>query len=329
WACRNRHCYQVEVTEGPYTGFQGEEAEFEIMAAFGSLIGQTDPGAALMLSNVCDRVGLEGNEAGWLIAWVMECYEKGLITGEQTGGLEMHWGNAEAVKAMLHKVARREGFGDVLAEGVRRACEHLGGEAERCGVYLKRGNTPRTYDPRALWHEILDEATSDSGYSESDNLHQEEFGLEFTDIFSPQQVPALAAALKGKRAFVDSLVVCFFCTGMFHKPMVKILNAVTGWDLSSEDAMRIGLRTHNLMRAFDVRAGITPEAETPSERLLDVVPDGPAKGKTIRPHWNEILDGYYQRMGWDRKTGKPLPQTLRGLGLDSVVPQLWGGIVPL
>ncbi|MDP2953949.1 MAG: aldehyde ferredoxin oxidoreductase N-terminal domain-containing protein, partial [Chloroflexota bacterium] len=117
WACRNHHCYLVEVTEGPYAGFKGEEGDYEVMAAFGSLIGQTDAGAATMLANECDKLGLEGIEAGWLISWLIECYERGLITREQADGLPMNWGNVEAVKTMLGKISHREGFGDFLAEG--------------------------------------------------------------------------------------------------------------------------------------------------------------------------------------------------------------------
>lgn len=163
WACPAKHCHLIRVTEGPYAGYIGEEPEYEAWAAWSSLIGQSDVGAALMLNDVCDRLGLEANEAGWLVAMVMECYEKGIITTKELGGLEMNWGNAEATRELLHKIARRQGFGDVLAEGVMRAAQAIGGEAPAIGVYLLKGNAPRGHDHRVRWNEILDVATSNTG----------------------------------------------------------------------------------------------------------------------------------------------------------------------
>ncbi|MDP2952330.1 MAG: aldehyde ferredoxin oxidoreductase C-terminal domain-containing protein, partial [Chloroflexota bacterium] len=328
WACRNHHCYMVEVTEGPYAGYKGEEGEYEIMAAFGSCIGQTDPGAATMLAGEVDRLGLEGNEAGWLMSWLIECYERGLITREQTDGLEMTWGNVEAVRAMLHKIARREGFGDFLAEGIMRCCERMGGEARECGVYLKKGTIVRNYDVRSgIWREILDEATTGTGFSENDASHPEELGLASADAFSPEELPALVVAMKGKRSLMDSLVICFLATGMFIKPLVDILNATTGWDLTLKEALDVGVRGITLHRAFDLRSGVTLEGEIPSGRLLAAPTDGPAKGKSIKPYWSQMMDNYYRHMGWDRKSGKPLPDTLRSLGLEHVVADLWGETV--
>jgi aldehyde:ferredoxin oxidoreductase len=122
WACRLAHVKHMKVTEGPYAGFEGEEPEYESMASWGPLVGNTDPGAMVMLSNVNDRLGLDANEAGWTISWVMECYEKGIFTRDDLDGLDMHWGNVEGIREMLEKISRREGIGDLLAEGVKRLC---------------------------------------------------------------------------------------------------------------------------------------------------------------------------------------------------------------
>ena len=263
------------------------------------------------------------------MSWLIECYERGLITREQTDGLEMTWGNVEAVRAMLHKIARREGFGNFLAEGIMRCCEKMGGEARECGVYLKKGTIVRNYDVRAgAWREILDEATSVTGFSQTSTTHFEELGLAPFDAFSPEQLPAAMAAMRGKGPLTDSLVVCIFTTGMVIKPLVDILNATTGWDLTLKEALDVGVRGITLLRAFELRSGVTPDGEMPSGRLLAAPTDGPAKGKTIKPYWNQMMDNYYRHMGWDRKTGRPLPDTLRGLGLGHVVADLWGQEVP-
>ena len=167
WACRTHHLHIMKAKEGPHAGYIGEEPEYEDWAAWGPLIGNTDVAAAFVLSNEVDRLGIDGNEAGWLISFVIDCYERGIITKADTGGLEMTWGNTEAARAMLHKVARREGFGNVLADGVKRAAEQIGGEALNHAAYIQKGHAPRGHDHRARWAEILDYATSGSGTIET------------------------------------------------------------------------------------------------------------------------------------------------------------------
>jgi len=232
----------------------------------------------------------------------------------------MTWGNVEAVRAMLHKMARREGAGDVLAEGVMRAAQRIGGEAPSMGVYVKKGHSPRGHDARARWGDILDYATGGVGTSESNPVTVD-------NPFSAEG--AAESVVKGKiREFVDSLVVCDITTMTYMGDdvghLVDMLNAVTGWDFTKEEAAQMSLRVANLFRAFNIRHGITPEVEEPSPRYGSAPVDGPAEGKSIMPHWKEMLDEYYQLMGWDRDSGKPLPQTLRNLGLEAVIPDIWG-----
>lgn len=127
YMCRVAHVKEVTVTEGPYKGCVGEEPEFELLAALGPQIGNTDLGAVVMLTREVDRLGMDCNEATWTIGWVMECYEKGVLSKKDLDGLEMKWGNVEGVKTLLNKIARREGVGDLLAEGVMRASKKIGG----------------------------------------------------------------------------------------------------------------------------------------------------------------------------------------------------------
>ena len=133
----------MKATEGAYAGAEGEEPEYECLAAWGPVIGNTDPGAVIVLSDLTDRLGMDVNEAGWTIGWVMECYEKGLLSRGDLDGLEMRWGNVEAVREMLRKISRREGIGDLLAEGVKRASEKIGGEAVKMGVYVQQRCDPQ------------------------------------------------------------------------------------------------------------------------------------------------------------------------------------------
>ncbi len=322
WTCRHHHCHIVTVTEGPYKGYVGEEPEYEGMAAFSSLLGQTDLGAAIMLNDVNDRLGMDANEMGWLLAMAFECYERGIITRKDTGGIELTWGNAEAARAMLHDIARRRGFGDTLAEGVMRAARIIGGEAPDIGVYLKKGLAPRGHDHRARWIEILDVATSNVGTIESANVfvRPEEAGLpSVTDTFDPEQVALTLAGTKGRRFFEDSLVICTIAS--IHAPLklfTDALNAATGWDWTPDEVWPYGQHLSNLLRVFDLRQGLGPESEAPSLRYSSAPVDGPIREKTIAPHWDRMRRSYYDHMGWDPETGKPLPETLKKVGLGHI-----------
>ena len=123
YACSSHHYELMKVTEGPYAGYFGKEPEYEQWASWGPQIYQEDPGAAVMLSNEVDKLGMDTNEAGWVVGWVMECYEKGALKKEDLDGLEMTWGNVEATLALLKNIAHRRGYGNTLAEGVKRAAE--------------------------------------------------------------------------------------------------------------------------------------------------------------------------------------------------------------
>lgn len=320
-ACPSHHCHIFKVTEGPYAGHIGEEPEFECLVAWGSLIGQTDVGAAFMLSDLTDRLGLEVNESGWIMSFLMECYEKGLLSEKDTDGVPMNWGNVESVKKILHKIAHRQGFGNLLAEGLMRTAEKLGGEALNLGVYLKKGNAPRSHDHRADWTEMFDVATSNTGTLETGVLF-----LTYP-LNSPEEISGAIAKEKGARIFVDSLVMCFITTNTVISTkidhLVDMVNAITGWDMTPEEANRVGVRTVNLLRAFNIRHGVGPQVELPSNRYLTAPADGPAEGINIAPYWETMLDNYYQEMGWDRLSGRPLPETLKSLGLDYVISDIW------
>jgi aldehyde:ferredoxin oxidoreductase len=324
WACRMTHCRTMEVTEGPYTGFAGEEPEYEGMAAMGPVIGQTDPGAAVMLGDQADRLGMDINESGWVIGWLMECYQKGIFKKDDLDGIEMNWGDAEATREMLRRIAHRQGSGNLWAEGVKRAAEKIGGEVVNCAIYTQKGATPRGHDHRARWAEIMDTCFSNTGTVEVGPglFHPEQLGIEpLKEPFDPIKVSTFNAQYNGRRQFEDSLPVCFFCAGELQIA-VDTLNAATGWDFNIWEAMDVGLRIVNQLRVFNFRHGLTKDIEAPSVRYGSAPVDGPAQGKFIMPHWESVRRNYYQQMGWDAETGKPLLKTLERLGLAHIFPDL-------
>jgi aldehyde:ferredoxin oxidoreductase len=325
WACGSHHCHMVTITDGPYRGLKVEEPEYEMFAAWGPLVGNTDPAETLVMSNLLTLLGLEGNEAGFIVSMAIELYEKGMLTKEDTGGLELTWGNNGAIRTLLERIARREGaFADMLAEGIKHAAETLGEEAKNCAVYTMKGHAPRGHDHRAFWREMFDTATSDVGTYSSGYLGPADpDSHSLKERFSPDEVSTHIAKTKGRRQFEDALGTCSFCVRAPLQFLVDALNAVTGWDFTVTEAQDVGFRVANLMRAFNLQHGVGVDLERPSPRWSSTPVDGPAKGISIETHWDGMMDNYYRLMGWDRQTGKPLPATLRALGLDSVATDLW------
>jgi aldehyde:ferredoxin oxidoreductase len=282
----------------------------------------------MMLSREVDCLGMDTNESSWVIGLVMECYEKGILSREDCDGLEMTWGNAEAAREMLRRIATRQGFGDVLAEGAMRAAQHIGGEAPNFAIHTMKGNTPRGHDHRNRWPMLFDtclsQMSSDEGYS---MLQPADLGLSVSPSLgssnSPEDTIALNAQCKGAAQFEDCLGVCRFTTRTDLKLLAQAVSAATGWEFSTEETMEVGRRIVNLLRVFNIRHGHTAEMDAPSPRYGSTPVDGPSQGKNIMVYWDELRSKYYELMGWDKETGKPLPDTLRHLGLEHTIPQLW------
>jgi len=327
WGCQSHHCHMMRIPEGRYRGERVEEPEYEAMAAWGPVTGQTDVASTLVIANDVERWGMETNEMGWLMALVMECYEKGILTLEDTDGLEMTWGNAQATREMLRKIAFREGFGDVLAEGVMRAARLIGGEAPNMAVHTMKGNSPRGHDHRIAWLEMFDTGVSNTGTIESHRgqTPRELYGIpaQFNQ-FEPDAVVNFTVKAKPAMQFEDCLGVCRQCTFLLTSKEVEAIQAATRWeDFTFEEAKAVGLRIVNRLKAFNLRHGIGPELDRPSPRYGSTPVDGPAQGVSIMPHWDRMVHDYYEQMGWDRESGRPLPETLRDLGLDDVANDLW------
>lgn len=325
-ACGMHHCHMQVIPAGPHRGEMVDEPEYEGWAGAGWAIGATDPVAISWLNTRVDRACVDVNEFGWLIGWVMECQEKGYLTAERLGGLRIRWGDVEAAASLLQMINHRQGFGDILAEGVKRAAEAVGGPAAACAIYTGKGASPRGHDHRARWEEMLDTCTSSTGTLETGPpVHPTEFGMPARiNPFDPDAVARNVGAHLGRHHFEDSLGACIFTTRTLLENMCRALGAATGWDYPKEEAMRLGRRTAAILRAFDLRCGLGPELERPSPRYGSTPADGPAKGQTVQPHWDHMLEVWYETVGYDRKTGRPRRETLRALGLEFLIPALWG-----
>jgi aldehyde:ferredoxin oxidoreductase len=320
WACTSTHCHMMEITEGKYKGRKFEEPEYEGMAACSTLIGVEDVNMTIVLASEIDRLGFDINEAGYLMAWVIECYEKGILTKEDTDGLEMTWGNGEAVMAMLKKTALREGFGNVLAEGLMRAAQQVGKGSTNMAVHTMKGNSVRGHDHRVIWLELFDTSVSNTGTLETHKgAPYKLLGLPATfDPFDWEMTSTVEAKIKGAMIFEDSMVTCRFQTSCAIDLLAEAVNLATGWDMDFDEAMNVGKRAVNIARMFNLRCGIGAELDAPSVRYGSMPLDGVGAGQSIMFHWDEMLRNYYTLMGWD-ESGKPLPETLRKLGLADLI----------
>lgn len=332
WACRAHHNNKYILSEGEYKGQPVYEAEYEGLTSLGSIIGNYNGAAALYLSNLADRLGMDVNELGWALGLAIECYEKGVITKEQTDGLELKWGNYKAVEHLMYKIANRQGFGNVLAEGAMRAADIIGGEAPNFAVGTKKYVTPRTVEVRPMWPWVLDHVISNSGTNEGYEylLNSKDVGIDLPDgyrltpSFSTEDAVNNTVKTNWSAHFLDCLGVCWFSTAGDFKNLGIALRASTGWDFPAEESVEVGNRISNLLRVFNIRCGHTPEMDAPSPRFGNPPVDGMAAGQDFAAHLDEMREGYYKGKGWDEKTGKPLPETLKKYGLEYAIPEMWG-----
>jgi aldehyde:ferredoxin oxidoreductase len=326
WSCPNRHSTVLTIPQGPYRGMEVEEPDYEQLAALGSNLGIEDLDEVLFLSNFVDRMGLDVNETGWALSFLIECYERGIISSAGTGGVELRWGNSEAIKRIIKMTADRESVGKVIADGVMRAVTKIGKNSDKIGIYTSQGTTPRSHDHRARWTELFDHCVSESGALDNTPIgpNIENYGISGgvqPRTFNPEEVVEMEVMMKGGMQLEDSAVTCRFHTRMDIELLVEAFRAVTGWDFSKEEAMKVGRRAVNIMRAFNIRTGNFERPNRPSTRYALPPNEGPGANKFFLLHYDKMLKNYYRGMGWDEK-GRPLPETLKELGIERIIRDL-------
>jgi len=326
WACPWAHCSEMKVTEGPHAGYEGEEPEFEQLSAWTTNIGNDDMGAAIKLSNLNDAMGLDAKECGFTVSLAMECFEKGIIGLKETGGLDLSWGNTEAVSKLIEDIALLRGLGKILAYGVKRAAELIGGDAPNMAVYLGRGLAPHVIDPRGFWPMFFNLALSDTGSFYGAAGQDPDVGVtERVGIHDAKRIGPGQAKVSCRMVFSDALGVCnFFTYDGRLGPVAEAVSAATGWDFTVQELIEVGERIMALSRAFNFLNGFTAEQDIRvSPRYKSTLKDGPFKGLSVAEVQKKVTQDYYRAKGWDEETGKPLPETLRRLDLEQVINDLW------
>jgi aldehyde:ferredoxin oxidoreductase len=336
-------CSRFLVVKDPrFPGLRLEGPEYEPLAGFTSRIGNGDLALGLKCIDMANRYGLDAIALSEGISWAMECYERGILSREEADGLDLTWGNGETILALIEKVAHRQGFGDLLADGVKKAAERVGRGSEELAMHGK-GLEVFQGDPRSIKAYALGNAVASRG---ADHLRSEpwfEFSEDPEEGIRRYGIPETAFRLeyKGKGLVVkhfEEMAAISDATGVCKNTYnnmevlnwdetAELLNATTGWELSGEEVQCIGERIVNLERAFIAREGITRADDTLPRRFLEEPlgpPTSPSAGAVVE--LDIMLDEYYQARGWDVGTGLPTRAKLEELGLNDAAEALAGSM---
>ncbi|MEM3004488.1 MAG: aldehyde ferredoxin oxidoreductase family protein [Candidatus Bathyarchaeia archaeon] len=316
------------VKAGPYAGTFDEGPEYETIFAFGSNCGVASLEMIAKADRMSDELGVDTVSAGAVISFAMECYEKGILSKQETDGLDLRFGNESALIQLLEKIGRREGIGDTLAEGAARAAAKIGKGSELYAITIK-GLENAGHSPRGLKGYCLGMATSTRGGSHQDGRPTaERIGKSDRKVLEGK--PEYAIGTQRATTIQDSMCVCRMTEGIYGlmeitNEHLSIVNAVTGMNLTLPELVDISDRIWNLERSFNCREGHRREHDVQAKRFMkEPIPEGPSKGMYMPPEELEMLkDKYYDLRGWDKKTGIPTKETLQRLGLTQQAKDLY------
>ncbi len=309
---------QYAIREGEFAGRRAKMPEYETIFALGPMLGNADPESLILANDLCDLLGLDTISMGVTLAFVCEALERGWLDPAEVG-VPFGWGHWRGMLRLVEMTARREGFGDRLAEGAWRLAESLHPEATRLVYAVKRLELP-AHSARALKGMSIGYATATRGGSHHDTRPTPQYAPGF-DRRSTADKPAFAIRSQHFTAVGDSLVLCRFTSergfGLFvDEPYARMVRAVTGWDVTVEELERVGERIVNLERLFNVREGVRRADDVLPWRVMhEPIPDGPSAGAFCPPEeLAAMLDAYYRLRGWSAE-GVPTPERLAALDL--------------
>jgi aldehyde:ferredoxin oxidoreductase len=308
--------YGIEVVDGP---------EYETVCMLGSLLLVDDLPGVAYAGHLCNRYGLDTISAGSAIGLAYLLYDRGFISTADTGGLPLKWGDIEIAHTLLEMIAHRQGFGNTLAEGVKRIAAHYA--ADDLAVHVN-GLAPAAHDPRALSGMGLVYATSPRGACHMQgDMYMVDLGLTIPEVgiipsgrFKTRGKAKVVANLQNWRTLYNSAIMCIFVNPT-APVLAQLLSAATGWSSDILWWHRTGERIFNLKRAFNNRLGVRRGNDRLPERLL-IPMGGGSRGRT--PRMPMLIEEYYAQRDWDWETGKPSQEKLISLGLPEVAEELWG-----
>lgn len=337
------HCYscplgcggKLNIKKIRYQGFdETHKPEYETIEAFGPLCMNRDFDSVLYINELLNRGGMDSISAGNTVAWAIECYEKGIIGPEQTDGLELSWGNAPAIIELVKKMIAREGFGNYLADGVKRAAEKFGGKEYAMHV---GGQEPGMHDtrndPQLAVHMVAEPAPG---------KHTIGMGIQYgamslcdicswapparvhskaEDLLPSEEMALISKANACYSMLTDAAGGCYYgeMMGVHMWKLIEYLNAAADWNHDGDHYMEIGARIQTLRQLFNIKQGYSPAAVVLPKRMAGEPPleKGPLKGVRLRN--KEQVSMHWKAFGWNEKTGEPLPETLEELGINRLM----------
>ncbi len=332
FSCLQRCGRYTAVRKGPYA-FEGGSPEFETQSSMGSRCGNDNLESILFGHHLANQYGMDTISLGGTISWAMEAWDEGLLTAEDTGGIDLSWGNAETIIKLTKMIALREGFGDVLADGSAAAAERIGRGTEKFVMTVKKqeiaGQEPRAQKSMGLAavtaargadhlyaFPVLDEAGFDKEIKER---FGEQYLPEMADRLNPKYKGIMVKECEDFMVMVESVGLCKYGTQIppefYYDDIALTLKIHNGLNFTGNQLQEIGERIVNLNRLFNARFGVTRKDDCLPDRLTkEKAPLGPSAGEVVE--LDQMLTEYYDVRGWDQETGLPLKETLERLGLD-------------
>lgn len=339
---RKYHCHGCPIgcggiVEMPDKKQETHKLEYETTASFSTMLLNEDLDLVYELNEMLNRAGMDTISAGGAVAFAMECFEKGWITKEDTGGIELTWGNAAAIRAVVEQMITREGFGAVLADGVKKAAEKLGSHTLDSAIHAG-GQEIAYHDPRLDpgmgLHASVDptpgrHTTGAQLYYGMFKLWTRVPGLPRSAQFYNKDTRYLpgngrtegAVAVSEFTQFYNSIGACYMgmLIGVDRVPVFEWTNAATGWDLDPAEYMRIGRRIQTLRQMFNIREGIDPRKIKISKRLTGDPPQDTGPNSGVKYDIDVLIQAYWKEIGWDPDTGIPTQETLDALEMSDVL----------
>jgi aldehyde:ferredoxin oxidoreductase len=321
----------VRVPDGPFQTEEGPGPEYETCGTFGTMIMNRNLAGVIKANELCNRFGMDTISCGSAIAWAMELFEKGILTRKETGGLDLAWGNMDAVLALLPRIARREGFGDLLAQGSLAAARKIGGDAVDAVVHVKGLDLPM-HDPRGYHGMGLAYMMSNRGACHLQHavLATEQGMASWPQLF-PMKDDYKGTTSEGKAELVfhsenygilgNSLSICHYLTDCLKPETIRdAFNAITGFGLDFAGLMACGARDWTLKRGINNLLGVTAKDDVLPKRIMTPLLEGAGAGSV--PDVEKLKREYYSLRGLDER-GFPREEKLRELGLEELRERLY------
>lgn len=340
FSCPISCSHWLSISAGKFEGVSGEGFETNTINNFGYKLNIDNWPAIIQAHVLCSQYGLDVDNTAGPIAWAMECYQRGILTKKDLDGLELEWGNHKAVFELIKKIAMREGIGDLLAEGSKRASDKIGRGSQKYAMHIKGQDLYETLRYRKGWALGVIVSPRGSGHLRGAPAFEGNVSPEDAEKYYGVRTAADRRAYEGKakivtwmenfKAVLDSVGICALLSWWKSPHLIgpediaKLLGAATGRRTDVRRLMKIGERIHNVEKAINVRGGMTRKDDRPPDRFFkEPIKSGPGRGDILeKDKFEEMLDEYYELRGWDKETGLPTRSKLEEVGLKEVADEL-------